>query len=72
MQRRNEKLMTLVAKKLKQLRKDKGLSQYIVYLDTELNIGHIELGKTNISVSTLSILCEYYGISLEEFFKETQ
>ncbi|MCC8089214.1 MAG: helix-turn-helix domain-containing protein [Rikenellaceae bacterium] len=32
-------------------------------------MGNLELGKTNISISTLSILCEYYGITMEEFFK---
>ncbi|MCD7968952.1 MAG: hypothetical protein LUF87_01180 [Alistipes sp.] len=38
-------------------------------MDTDLNIGNLELGRTNITVSTLSILCNYYGLTLEEFFK---
>ena len=59
-----------VARKLKQLREAKGLSQRIVYIDTDFNIGKIEVGKTNITISTLSRLCKYYGTSLKEFFNE--
>ena len=63
-----------IARRLKELREQKGVSQQYVYIDTDLNVGKIEVGKTNISVSTLNILCDYYGISLEEFFRgiETQ
>lgn len=63
-------LLQAVARKLKQLREAKGLSQRIVYIDTDFNIGKIEVGKTNISISTLSRLCNYYGISLKEFFND--
>lgn len=63
-------LLEAVARKLKQLRKAKGLSQRIVYIDTDFNIGKIEVGKTNITISTLSRLCKYYGTSLKEFFNE--
>ena len=61
-------LLQAVARKLKQLREAKGLSQRIVYIDTDFNIGKIEVGKTNITISTLSRLCNYYGTSLKEFF----
>ena len=63
-------LLGTVARKLKQLREAKGLSQRIVYIDTDFNIGKIEVGKTNITISTLSRLCKYYGTSLKEFFNE--
>ena len=63
-------LLQAVAQKLKQLREAKGLSQRIVYIDTDFNIGKIEVGKTNITISTLSRLCNYYGTSLKEFFDE--
>jgi transcriptional regulator with XRE-family HTH domain len=61
-------LLGKAAERLKELRESKKLSQEKVYFDTGLNIGRIELGKTNISLTTLAILCNYYGISLEEFF----
>ena len=63
-------LLQAVARKLKQLREAKGLSQRIVYIDTDFNIGKIEVGKTNITISTLSRLCNYYDTSLKEFFDE--
>ena len=63
-------LLQAVARKQKQLREAKGLSQRIVYIDTDFNIGKIEVGKTNITISTLSRLCNYYGTSLKEFFDE--
>ncbi len=61
--------MLAIAKRLKELREEKGFSQQYVYIDTDLNIGKIEVGKTNLSISTISILCKYYGITLEEFFR---
>ena len=63
-------LLQAVARKLKQLREAKGLSQRIVYIDTDFNIGKIEVGKTNITISTLSRLCNYYGTSLKEIYNE--
>lgn len=61
-------LLHAIARRLKEIREDKGLSQRLVYIDTDMNIGKIEVGKTNISVCTLSILCKYYKISLKDFF----
>lgn len=58
-----------VAKRLKEIREAKGLSQESVFIDTDYNIGRIEIGKSNISISTISILCKYYGITLADFFK---
>ena len=47
----------------------KGVSQETVYEDTGLHIGRIETERHNITVSTLSRLCDYYGITLSEFFE---
>lgn len=65
----NYPLLTEIAARLKELRQERGLSQRLVYIDTDVHVGKIELGKTNVSVSTLAILCKYYGITLEEFFR---
>lgn len=65
----DESAMLAVAKRLKQIREEKGFSQESVYIDTDYNIGRYEVGKTNISISTISLLCKYYDISLEEFFR---
>ncbi len=69
MQRRDDQYIETVAIRLKALRIKAGKSQRDVYIDTDINIGKLEVGKTNISISTLSILCKYYGIKLEEFHK---
>jgi transcriptional regulator with XRE-family HTH domain len=67
---KNTELLSAVAKRLKNLRSEKSLSQEEVYNDTEIHIARIETGKFNISISTLDALCEYYSISLEKFFSE--
>ena len=59
----------LIARRLKDLRIGRGLSQETVYFNTGIHIGKIETEKYNITVSTLSKLCDYYQITLEEFFK---
>jgi transcriptional regulator with XRE-family HTH domain len=69
-QLKNEALLQEIAKELKRLRRIKGVSQEDVFNDTEIHIGRIETGKTNISISTLSALCNYFGLSLSDFFKD--
>ena len=66
--RRDTELLQAIAARLRELRKERGLSQIDVYIDTDIHIGRVERGLTNITVSTLSLLCEHYGISLREFF----
>lgn len=67
--RRNEELVKAIGKRLRELRLSKGLSQDVVYIDTDIHIARVEMGRYNITISTLSDLCDYYGVSLEEFFK---
>lgn len=66
----NSILLQAIANKLRALRKAKGISQTDAYIDTDIHVARIETGRQNISVSTLSDLCDYYGISLENFFKD--
>ncbi len=68
-ERYDYELLEWVAKRLKELREAKGLSQEKVYFDTGLNVGRIELGKSNISLTTLSVLSKYYEVTMEAFFK---
>ena len=62
---RNDVLIEEIARRLKDLRIGRGLSQETVYFNTGIHIGKIETEK----YSTLSKLCDYYQITLEEFFK---
>lgn len=66
---RNDILICKIAQRLKDLRVGKNLSQEVVYFNTGIHIGKIETEKYNITVSTLSKLCDYYDVTLEEFFR---
>ncbi len=63
-------LLKKIAKRLKNLRVEKNLTQEMVYNDTEIHIARIESGQQNVSVSTLYALCKYYSVTLREFFIE--
>lgn len=51
--RNNKHLLQAIAARLRELRKERDLSQIDVYIDIDIHIGRIERGRTNISVSTL-------------------
>lgn len=69
-QRRNDILVEQVVERLRSIRRAHGLTQENVRFDTDLNIGRIESGRHSISLTTLADLCDYYDISLEDFFKD--
>ncbi|WP_200868403.1 helix-turn-helix domain-containing protein [Cellulophaga lytica] len=52
------------------MRERKALTQEDVYNDTGIHISRIETARVNITVSTLSSLCDYYQMKLSDFFKE--
>jgi len=66
---KDEILLQKIAVRLKNLRNKKGVSQEELYNATDIHIARIETAKVNISISTLSKLCSYFGISLAEFFR---
>ena len=68
-QRRNEILHKRIVERLKEVRKQKGFTQENVRFDLDINISRIEVGQHSITITTLADLCDYYGITLEEFFK---
>ncbi|MCH5329077.1 MAG: helix-turn-helix transcriptional regulator [Coprobacter sp.] len=67
---RNQELLLNIALKIKRLREDRGISQEIMYMDTQIHIARIETAKINISISTLDAICRYFGISLSDFLKD--
>lgn len=66
---RNQELLLKIALRIKQLRELKGVSQEIMYMDTQIHVARIETAKVNISVSTLDAICQYFGITLGDFFQ---
>ena len=69
-QRCNRDLLLEIARRIKQLREEKDISQELFYIETDIHIARIETGKLNITVSTLQAICDYFEISLMDFFKE--
>jgi len=67
-QRRNNDLLLKIAQRIKQLREEHNVSQDDMYIDTEIHIARIETAKVNLSVSTLKDICDYFEISLADFF----
>jgi transcriptional regulator with XRE-family HTH domain len=75
---KNERLLSAVKQVLKELRAKTGLTQEQVAnnikanKDLSIHIGRNETGNQNMTVSTLYELCEYYKLSISEFFKRVE
>ena len=67
-QRCNQELLSKIAQRIKQLREEQNISQEVFYIDTDIHIARIEVGKVNITVSTLQDICHYFKITLADFF----
>jgi transcriptional regulator with XRE-family HTH domain len=67
--RRDDKLIRQITGRIRELRKARGLTQDAVYEDTNVDVRHIESKGTNVTVTTVAILCSYFEITLEEFFR---
>lgn len=65
---RNEELVRYIASRLRELRLERGLSQEKVLFETGVRVEHIEMGRNNITISTLHALCTLYGTTLYKFF----
>lgn len=67
-QRRDEVLLQKVVLRVKELRKTHGHTQEQLIAATEVNIPNLETGENFPNLTTLSIICKFYGITLGEFF----
>ena len=65
-------LLKKIATVLKEIRLANKLTQSDVYYDTGIHIGRIESFKVNLSIVTLSTICNYFEITLVEFFKRIE
>ena len=79
-QYRNSDLLTGIAAVAKQLREardpspsqEEVMTEIKIKTNISIHIGRIETAVTNISISSLSLLCDYYNISLSEFMKKVE
>ncbi len=67
--RSDDKMLRQIMDRLCELRKTRGLTIDAVREDTGIDLGYYESRLTNMSITTIAILCSYYEIPLEEFFK---
>ncbi len=68
-----KKVHALIAKNLRELRHEKGISQENLSFALETNdkfIGHIERGERRISLQKLIELAEYFDVPMGRFFEE--
>jgi DNA-binding XRE family transcriptional regulator len=68
-QRKNIELLQKIAQRVKELREEKGVSQQQAYNDTDIHFGRIEAAKMNLSITTIHDICQYFEVSLSDFFK---
>lgn len=54
---------------MREIRKVKGYPQEKVMFNTRIKISRHERGVANVTLTILSVLCKYYGVTLEEFFR---
>ena len=65
-----EEALYKLAKRVKNIRKQKKVSQQNAYNDTGIHFARIEQGKRDINYSTIVRICKYFEISLKDFFEE--
>ena len=65
-----EKLLLALSKRIKELRRDKRVTQEDALNDTGIQFSRIEQAKRDVQLSTLYKVCQYFEITLEEFFNE--
>ena len=63
-----KEVLQVIAEQIAQLRKAKGITQEVFYMDTNIHIGRIESENTNFRVLTFLEICDYLEISPEDFF----
>lgn len=66
--RRNKELLGKVVMRVKELRALHGHSQLDLNAGTEVDVANLETGSNFPNLTTISIICEFYGITLDEFF----
>ena len=57
---------------IKTLRNEKKVTLEVFYFDTGIHLARIEQGKQNITVATLVVICNYFEISLRDFFERVE
>ncbi|GGX29837.1 helix-turn-helix domain-containing protein [Aquimarina muelleri] len=65
-----KELLNILAKRIKELRSKKGITQEDALNDTGIHFGRIEQGKRDISFTTLFKICQYFEIPPKDLFNK--
>lgn len=65
-------LLRKIAIQLKQMRRERDITQDIFYYDTNIYIARLETRKVNPTTSTLKAICDYFEVPLSEFFEKIE
>ena len=68
----NNELSQKIVLCIKEIRKAKNVTLEAFYFDTGIHLARIEQGKQNITVATLSKICDYFEINLSDFFSNVE
>lgn len=68
-QYQDKELLIKIIANIKATRKSKNITLEVFYFDTGIHLARIEQGKINITISTLSKICNYFDLSISDFFK---
>lgn len=68
-QERNISFLRAVARRIRQVREERGLPQEKLQFEKRIFLAHIENDERNISVTMLLDICLAYGITLADFFR---
>lgn len=71
-QLKDKTLIEQVARRIKELRIANNCTQVEFYSKTRVHIARIEAGNTNISISTLHLICRHFNVSLHDFFSKLE
>lgn len=63
-----KEFLSELAVRIREIRTKAGVTQERFYEETNIHIGRIETGKSNISINTLYRICSYFEISVKDFF----
>lgn len=66
--RRNKELLDKVVLRVKELRSLHGHSQADLNAGTDVDVANLETGANFPNLTTIAIICEFYDITLDEFF----
>lgn len=67
-QRRDEVLLQMVIQRIKQLRELHHHSQADLNAATDVDVANLETGSNFPNLTTLVVICQFYNITLDEFF----